>query len=51
MADRPMVGNADLIDPGIPPNGEPRTTPPISLEKFVQAFTDWMNDSAPCPRN
>jgi alcohol dehydrogenase (cytochrome c) len=36
-------------DPGIRPNGEARTTPPISHQALVQAFTQWMNGGAPCP--
>jgi hypothetical protein len=37
------------FNPGTRPNGETRTTPPISQEALVQEFQTWMNDSAPCP--
>jgi alcohol dehydrogenase (cytochrome c) len=35
--------------PGVRPNGERRTTPPISHAAFIQAFQAWMNTGAPCP--
>lgn len=35
--------------PGTRPNGEPRTTPPISHDAFVHAFDDWIADGTPCP--
>ena len=37
------------FNPGIRPNGEARTTPPISHAALIQAFQKWMNDGAPCP--
>jgi hypothetical protein len=36
-------------DPGKRPNGETRTTPPISHDDFVLDFSKWMNDGALCP--
>jgi hypothetical protein len=35
--------------PGIRPNGEARTTPPISHEALIQEFKKWMAAGAPCP--
>jgi alcohol dehydrogenase (cytochrome c) len=35
--------------PGTRPNGEPRTTPPLSHDAFIQAFTQWTAEGAPCP--
>ena len=35
--------------PGTRPNGEPRTTPPISHDPFVHAFDDWIAAGTPCP--
>jgi hypothetical protein len=37
------------FNPGIRPNGEARTTPPISHDALVQAFQKWMDEGAPCP--
>jgi alcohol dehydrogenase (cytochrome c) len=37
------------FDPGTRLNGEPRTTPPISHEEFVDRFEDWIDAGAPCP--
>jgi hypothetical protein len=39
------------FDPGIRPNGEARTTPPINHPALNQAFQQWINEGAPCPRN
>ena len=36
-------------NPGIRPNGEPRTTPPFSHDALIQAFKQWMAEGAPCP--
>jgi hypothetical protein len=36
--------------PGTRPNGEARTTPPISHEAFIREFRNWMADGTPCPR-
>jgi hypothetical protein len=37
------------FNPGTRPNGEARTTPPISHAMLIQTFQGWMNDGAPCP--
>ena len=37
------------FNPGTRPNGQPRTTPPISQANLVNAFQQWMNAGAPCP--
>jgi hypothetical protein len=36
-------------NPGTRPNGEQRTTPPISHYQFVRAFEGWINEGLPCP--
>jgi hypothetical protein len=36
-------------NPGTRPNGEARTTPPISHEEFVATFDAWVAAGAPCP--
>jgi hypothetical protein len=35
--------------PGTRPNGEGRTTPPLSHEAFVNTFEKWIDTGAPCP--
>lgn len=35
--------------PGNRPNGDPRPTPPVSHEDFVQAFKEWVAGGAACP--
>jgi hypothetical protein len=35
--------------PGTRPNGEPRTTPPVSHEALIEAFEKWMAEGAPYP--
>jgi alcohol dehydrogenase (cytochrome c) len=47
LEDEPLVKWA--FNPGTRPNGEPRTTPPISHAALVQEFQTWMNEGAPCP--
>jgi alcohol dehydrogenase (cytochrome c) len=37
------------FNPGTRPNGEARTTPPISHDALIQAFTRWIAEGAPCP--
>jgi hypothetical protein len=37
------------FNPGTRPNGERRTTPPISHQAFVHAFDDWIAEGTPCP--
>ena len=37
--------------PGTRPNGQPRTTPPISHDGLIQAFQQWMAEGAPCPNS
>ena len=65
LKDKTRNGNRELADtlhhvateflvlwawnPGTRANGEPRQTPPISHDDFVQAFTQWMDKGAPCP--
>ncbi|HTZ67401.1 MAG TPA: PQQ-binding-like beta-propeller repeat protein [Roseiarcus sp.] len=67
LKDKSMNGNRELADtlhhiateflvlwawdPGKRPNGETRTTPPVSHDDFVLDFGKWMNDGAPCPRD
>jgi PQQ enzyme repeat/PQQ-like domain len=36
-------------NPGTRPNGEARTTPPLSHEDLVTTFEAWINAGAPCP--
>jgi hypothetical protein len=36
-------------DPGTRPNGEPRTTPPLSHEDLVTTFEAWIDAGAPYP--
>jgi alcohol dehydrogenase (cytochrome c) len=38
------------FSPGIRPNGQARTSPPISHDVLVQEFKIWIAESAPCPR-
>ena len=49
LATEPLVRWA--FDPGTRPNGEPRTTPPISQDALVISFEQWMAAGAPCPSN
>jgi alcohol dehydrogenase (cytochrome c) len=67
LKDKKMNGNRELADilhhlqteplvlwsfnPGIRPNGEPRTTPPFSHDALIAAFNQWMAEGAPCPNN
>jgi alcohol dehydrogenase (cytochrome c) len=37
------------FNPGTRPNGEARTTPPISHEALIEAFKEWTAEGAPCP--
>jgi alcohol dehydrogenase (cytochrome c) len=37
------------FSPGTRPNGEARTTPPISHAALIQEFQKWIADGAPCP--
>ena len=36
-------------NPGIRPNGEQRTTPPLTHDEFVSTFKDWIAEGTPCP--
>jgi hypothetical protein len=47
LENEPLVKWA--FDPGTRPNGESRTTPPISHPALVREFQTWMNEGAPCP--
>lgn len=65
LKDKSLNGNRELKDtlhhlrteplvhwafsPGKRPNGEARTTPPISHEALIQAFKKWMAEGTPCP--
>jgi mono/diheme cytochrome c family protein len=65
LKDKKRNGNRDLADilehltneplvnwaynPGTRPNGEPRTTPPVSHDGLIKAFKQWMTEGAPCP--
>jgi alcohol dehydrogenase (cytochrome c) len=65
LKDKSRNGNRELADtlhhlateflviwawnPGKRLNGETRTTPPISHDDFVLAFSTWVADGAPCP--
>jgi alcohol dehydrogenase (cytochrome c) len=35
--------------PGIRPNGQPRTKPPLTHDEFVDIFQKWIESGAPCP--
>jgi hypothetical protein len=37
------------FNPGTRPNGEERTTPPISHAALIRAFQQWINEGTPCP--
>jgi alcohol dehydrogenase (cytochrome c) len=37
------------FSPGTRPNGQPRTTPPISHQALIQAFKQWIAEGTPCP--
>jgi alcohol dehydrogenase (cytochrome c) len=37
--------------PGIRPNGQLRTKPPISHQALIQAFKRWIAEGTPCPSN
>jgi hypothetical protein len=37
------------FNPGIRPNGQERTKPPISHEALIQAFQQWIREGTPCP--
>jgi mono/diheme cytochrome c family protein len=43
----PLVNWA--FNPGPRPNGEARTTPPISHDALIRNFEQWMTEGAPCP--
>ena len=45
----PLVNWA--FNPGTRPNGEARTTPPISHDGLIQAFQQWIAEGAPCPNS
>jgi mono/diheme cytochrome c family protein len=47
LANEPAVNWA--WNPGTRPNGEARTTPPISQRELVDAFDKWRKAGAPCP--
>jgi alcohol dehydrogenase (cytochrome c) len=47
LESEPLVNWA--FDPGTRPNGEARTTPPISHAALIQEFQKWMAEGAPCP--
>jgi alcohol dehydrogenase (cytochrome c) len=49
LTNEPLVNWA--FNPGIRPNGEPRTTPPIGHAALIQAFGQWMTEGPPCPSN
>jgi alcohol dehydrogenase (cytochrome c) len=65
LKDKSRNGNRELADtlhhiateplilwswnPGKRANGETRTTPPISHDDFVLAFSTWADNGAPCP--
>jgi hypothetical protein len=49
ITDEPLVNWG--FNPGIRPNGEARTTPPISHDALIQAFKQWMAEGAPCPNS
>ncbi len=36
-------------DPGVRPNGEERTKPPLGHEAFVHVFEQWIQEGSPCP--
>jgi alcohol dehydrogenase (cytochrome c) len=37
------------FSPGIRPNGERRTTPPLTHAAFIDAFKRWIAEGTPCP--
>jgi len=37
------------FDPGIRPNGEQRTTPPLTQKQLIKAFEKWIAEGTPCP--
>ena len=37
------------FNPGIRPNGQGRTTPPISQANLILALEDWIAEGTPCP--
>jgi len=39
------------FNPGVRPNGEVRTTPPISHDALIQNFKQWIAEGAPCPNS
>jgi len=67
LKDKERNGNRELADtlhhleteplilwsfnPGTRPNGEVRTTPPISHPELIKAFTQWIAEGAPCPNS
>jgi hypothetical protein len=38
------------FNPRTRPNGEPRTTSPISQQALIQAFQQWIDEGTPCPQ-
>jgi alcohol dehydrogenase (cytochrome c) len=47
LATEPLVRWS--FHPGTRPNGEPRTTPPISQDELLKAFQQWIDEGTPCP--
>jgi alcohol dehydrogenase (cytochrome c) len=47
LTNEPLVNWS--FNPGTRPNGEARTTPPISHDALIEAFKKWMAEGAPCP--
>jgi len=47
LATEPLVHWS--FHPGTRPNGEPRTTPPISQDELIQWFKIWIAEGTPCP--
>jgi len=37
------------FDPGIRPNGEQGTTPPLTQKQLIKAFEKWITEGTPCP--
>jgi hypothetical protein len=38
-------------NPGTRPNGQPRTTPPVSHDALIQDFEQWITQGTPCPKS
>jgi len=37
------------FNPGVHPNGEARTTPPLNHAELIEAFKQWIAEGTPCP--